>query len=56
MSILAAAAGMLAVLALSLALAALWVERRVAAFRRKPAPAAGIRAMISGGQDSAENA
>ena len=56
MSILATAAGLLAVLALSLALAALWVERRVAAFRRKPVPAADIRAMISGGRESTDNA
>jgi glycosyltransferase involved in cell wall biosynthesis len=56
MSILAAAAGMLAVLALSLALAALWMERRVAAFRRKRFAAAAIRAMISRGQETAGDA
>ncbi len=56
MSILAAAAGMLAVLALSLTLVAVLVERRVAAFRRKPVAAVVIRAMISGGQESTDNA
>lgn len=55
MSILAAAAGMLAVLALSLALAAALVERRVVAFRRKPVAVVVIRAMISGGQESTDN-
>jgi glycosyltransferase involved in cell wall biosynthesis len=56
MSILAAAAAILAVLALSLALAALLVEWRVAAFRRKPFAAVDIRAMITGGQESTDNA
>jgi glycosyltransferase involved in cell wall biosynthesis len=55
-SIFAAAAAILAVLALSLALAALLVERRVEAFRRKPFAVVAIRAMISGGQETADNA
>jgi polyisoprenyl-phosphate glycosyltransferase len=55
MGILAATAGMLAVLALSLAIAALLLERRVAAFRREPVAAVGIQAMISGGQETADN-
>jgi hypothetical protein len=46
---------MLAVLALLLAIAALLVERRVAAFRREPVAAVGIQAMISGGQETADN-
>jgi polyisoprenyl-phosphate glycosyltransferase len=55
MGILAAAAGMLAVLALSFAIAALLLERRVAAFRREPVAAIGIQAMISGGQETTDN-
>jgi glycosyltransferase involved in cell wall biosynthesis len=56
MSIFAAAATIVAFLALSLALGALLVERRVAAFRRKRFAAAPIRAMISGGHETAGDA
>jgi glycosyltransferase involved in cell wall biosynthesis len=53
--IFATAGVILAALLLSLALAALLLERRVAAFRRKPFPAE-IRAMISRGQKRTDNA